>query len=436
MASVTSRRSTFPVAVTSGRTEVAPVGAEGPNHKRPDFETDATIVLRELREAFGALLASSPAPTASCTEVEAALGIDAMLAWQVLKIARADEPLAAGIKVPARVSMQKLLKSAGRRRVPDAVTDRVSRAFDEYERLVADHAGSRSDFEMMVSAYLPGAREKAELAGKQAAFKGMSQVKGVMAEADFTAAFFIPNPDGVTIDNAMIEGHLGIRRIWPGSQILFSDAVFGASSQLRTLAGDPISSGQETLVPNFSTSPLPKFKHHAAGTISYNSVLSQDIGLRSAVDLVRAMYRTSSHSRYRRPGKNATSGMIEVLEFPAKRLTLDVFVHESLYPNTTPELGVYDTSSDGIAMYNDPAREHDRMHTHEVIRPIGNGFTQAKLTHIPRYVEMLQYVSDTCRLNPREYRGYRLDVQYPVHAAQYTIAFRKADPPEESSATR
>jgi hypothetical protein len=54
---------------------------------------------------------------------------------------------------------------------------------------------------------------------------------------------------------------------------------------------------------------------------------------------------------------------------------------------------------------------------------------QAKLAHIPRYVEILQHRCEKAGLNPAEYCGFRLDVQFPVHAAQYTIAFRKPDPP-------
>jgi len=422
-----------PVISTTADTPVrAPeqAGGQGPSAGHTSFEVDAATVLGELRDAFAALLASVPAPTTSCTEVESALGIDAMLAWQVLRIARVTEPFAAGIKVPARVSMAKLLKAATRRRVPEAVIARVSQAFDDFERLVADHAGTRADFEMMVSGYSPEAREKAELTGKQAAFKGMSQIKGVTSEADFTSYFWMPSVNLASIDVAMIQGHIGIRRIWPGAPIVFSDGTFGTPSTLRTLDGTPIEEGEQAFVQAFSSSPMPQFKRSASATLTHHTVTSQDLGLRSAIDLVRGTYRHGGKSRFRIAEDRTHTGMLDVVEFPTKRLTVDAFLHESVYPGVSPELAIYDTTSDGlVTRFNDPEREHDRMQLHETIRPLGKGLAQAKLPHIPRYTEMLQYVCAKRGLNASEFRGYRLDVLYPVYGAEYMWGFRLPDPP-------
>jgi hypothetical protein len=395
---------------------------------------DASAVLGELRDALTALLAAAPAPTTSCTEVESALGIDAMLAWQVLRIARVNEPFAAGIKVPARVSMTKLLKAAARRRVPEGVTARVSSAFDEFERLVADHAGTRAEFEMMVSAYSPEAREKAELAGKQMAFKGMSQIKGVTAEADFTAYFWMPSVDPATVDVAMIQGHIGIRRVWPGAPILFGDGDFGTASTLRTLGGATIENGQQALIEAFSSSPLPRFKRSTTATLTHHSVTNQDLGMQSAFDLVRGTYRQGGKSRFRLTEERTHTGMLDVVEFPTKRLTVDAYLHESIYQGVSPELVIYDTASDGlVTKFNDPEREHDRMRLHETIRPLGTGFAQAKLPHIPRYVEMLEFVCAKRGWSPSEFRGYRLDVHYPVYGAEYMWGLRLPDPPATKS---
>lgn len=429
MAGVAKRRSRAVVEVAAAGARSGGAVRAGGKDADTGFEPEASAVLGELRSAVAELLASAPAPTGSCAEVESALGIDAMLAWQVLRIARVTDPFAAGIKVPARVSMGKLMKAAARRRVPEGVLGRVSRAYEGYERLVAEHAGSRAEFELMVSAYSPEAREKAELTAKESVFKGMSQLKGVMAEADFTSMFWYPSTEPTKADTALVEGHVGIRRVRPGSPILFSDATFGTQSTLTTLTGAAVESGRDALIPEFSTSPLPAFNQHRAGNVVYHSVSGEEVGLRSTIDLVRGTVRHGSKSRYRqRPGHYA--GMIEILELPTKRLTVDCFVHEEVFPGVWPELAVYDTATNGVVtQFNDPSREHDRVHLLDVVRPLGTGFGQAKLTHVPRYVEMLEYLCDRLSLRPAQFRGFRLDVQFPIYGTEYMIGFRLPDPP-------
>jgi hypothetical protein len=99
------------------------------------FEHAAGMVLGRLQIALAELLRAVPAQTRTASEVERAFGVDYKLGWQVHRIANSKNPLAAGPNVPARVSMEKLLKAASRRQVPDDVVERVSRAFGEFERL-------------------------------------------------------------------------------------------------------------------------------------------------------------------------------------------------------------------------------------------------------------------------------------------------------------
>ena len=80
------------------------------------------------------------------------------------------------------------------------VTEGVLRAFDDFEKLAEEHAGDRPSLDAMVNAHLPEAREKYELAKKQAGFKAMSQIRGVAIEAALASHFLHPSGSGDMLD--------------------------------------------------------------------------------------------------------------------------------------------------------------------------------------------------------------------------------------------
>lgn len=417
MSALTARRSAIALPVTppaSGRSA--------------SFEEVATSVLRELQDALNALLAAAPGETHRATDVEKAFGVDYKLAWQTFRIANAENPLAAGSSVPARVSMRKLLQAASKKRIPEQLIERVSAAFEVFEQFVSTDAGDRESLEALLSAFLPEERQKQELAAKAADFKARSQINGIAAEAELFCAFYLPARNATMVDLAFVQGHIGLRRIWPGAPIRFGYENSGLA-KLRTLDGTPMTSGQDALLREFSTSPLPEFKRHATDVSTYYSVTEQDVGLRSAINLVRGLLNHENKPLHRQDDGRTHTAVLSILDVPSKRLTMDVFLHEDVYPGVSPELTIHDTSRDGvITRVNDPAREHDRLQIHESVRPLGTRFVQAKLAHIPGYLDMLRHAADKLQVDPATLRGYRLDVQYPVYATQYTIAFRLPEP--------
>jgi hypothetical protein len=74
--------------------------------------------------------------------------------------------------------------------------------------------------------------------------------------------------------------------------------------------------------------------------------------------------------------------------------------------------------------FDDPEREYDKLVTHETIRELPGGLAGARLAHVPRYVEMLEYVYEQVGWDRKRIRGYRLDIQFPVYGAQYMMGFR------------
>jgi hypothetical protein len=434
MPRVTARRS---ANRSKRRPMERPRGAvDGPGPRRaptPEmpFDQAAAAVLGSFQHALIDLFAAAPAEIRKAADVERAFGVNHLLGWQTYRIAHAENPLAAGAHIPPRVSLNKLLTAAARRRLPHGLIARVRETYESFERLVESEAGDREELEAMLSAFLPEEQRKQELASKQAAFRATSQLKGVASEADAGVMLFNLSPGGETVDRATLNCELGMRRVRPDAHIVLgSGDATTLDSQMLTIDGRPVDGPMGTLLPRFSTSPLPRVETHTLENMVYHRVAGQEVGLRSAVDLVTADRREAALPRYWHPGLPRVRGPAYACDSPVKRATLDVFLHADVFPGVAPELWVYDTVGRGsIRMIGDPEREYDRLSTHEAIRALPAGLAGARLPHIPRYLEMLGFVFDALGWDPSQFRAYRLDIHYPVYGAQYLMGFRIPDRP-------
>ncbi len=395
------------------------------------FKQAATRALAELQQSLTNLLASGPAEVRKASDVERVFGVNYLLGWQIYRLSTTQNPLANGMHVPGKGAMKKLLAAAAERDVPAAVIDHVTEAFEAVEQLVETDAGGREEWEALLSAFIPEERPKQELASKQAVFRGASQIKGVAMEAAVAAMAFNVSADGQRIDRAGINGEFGLRRFKPSGRILIGIGDM-MSSQIPTLTldGRPCDEPLGTLLPEFSTSPLPPFQTQRINNMLYYFVNAQDVGMRSAIDLVTADRQMDLWPRYRTwQGLPRQRGPVYVVATPMKQLTCDVFFHKDLCPEM-PTLHIFEAGTRGwSSTIDDPLREHDRLDMQESIRALPPGLGGARLHHVPRYTEMLEHLFNTMQWDLSQFRGYRLDVQYPMYNAQYTIAFPIPDPP-------
>lgn len=259
----------MPTQSTSHASHALPRRVHSPFADLP-FESAATAVLGRLQVAVGMLLKSASGPTGKCTDVEETLGIDPKLSWQVFRIATTSNPLAAGVNVPVRASMRRLLKAAAKRQVPAAIIEQVSDTFDEYERFIQTHAEDREELDSMIRSFLPQEREKREMANRQAAFKVMSQLKGAAMESEVSAHFLYPSEDGKAVDRVLVVAELGVRRLRVGARIGFATmAAGGNQGATRTLDGQPSEGRESVLLPRFCTDPMPRFDVYKTETMTF-----------------------------------------------------------------------------------------------------------------------------------------------------------------------
>lgn len=405
--------------------------------RRPSvtFEADARGVLTELQRALAELLDGLARPTGTPTEIARALGLDYKLSWQVHRIATSANPLAGGTNVPARVSMRRLLSAAARRRAPAPVLERVSGAFDAFERMVEAEAGDRERLAGMLAALVPEARQQRELEIKRAAFKASSRVKGVTMEAQVGAFILHPSDDPMRVDRATFSAYVGLHRLRAAAPIGF--ATFSATtpaSQALTLDRVPTGGLHSNLLTRYCSEPIPRFDVREFGAETRYSVAGADVGMGAAVQLVMAELRTAAMKRYRQPDGRTLSGVMNTCDIPMQRQVTDVWLHRDVYPGRRPRLGMFDVVPRGLAGgIDDPSREADRLPFEESIVEIDGGMCGggAAVGVLPHYETMLQEVCGRLGWEAAAFRGFRLDVEFPVYGGQYMIGFEVPDAPGE-----
>lgn len=398
------------------------------------FEHAATVVLGNLQSSMLALVqAVARIEVRKAADVERALGMDRKLCWQVYRIATASNPLAAGANVPARVSVERLLKTAERKQVAPAIIEGVSRAFTEFELLVERHAATRGEFDALIAAALPEEQEKMNFASREAIYHAARNIRGVTMQTALISQILYPSADAPDLlDNVNLVGHLGLRRIRRGAVIECTARILSSSRQpspMRTLDGRPVNNTADAMLPRFCSDPAPTVVAHDYGEQVRFTLEGEDVGMQAAVDSVFVGMMPAFRSRYATP-ERATTGMAVWTDAPAHWQVIDLLAYEGVIPAQDPMVRVYDMIPHGpIVRSPEKSRDIDVVAFDPPVRYMGRALESFRCLHVPRYMEMLAHVCEKRGWDPDRLHGYRVEIEYPVYSWQTALSLRLPDPP-------
>lgn len=399
------------------------------------LEHEISQVCQDVAEALRGLLSKLGVGAIRPQGLARSLNLNKSLASRLCRLARAADPLAAAHLMPGPEALRILLEAA-RQRVEDAAaTARLARAINAFEDLIRRELGDRAGLDAVLSEAVPDARQRFEMANKQAAFRAMANLKGVRAEVLLNTVLVHPGTDADAFDSAALFGLLGLRRLRPGALVqLHSEHLDPTGDRVvrRTLDGRPVEGVEGLLLREHCTEPLPTIELRRQGRRLTYLVTNNGVGLSSAVDLVLAEYHRGRFRRHRLAEGARTAGAATVIDQPVAELVFDMFLHREVWPGAEPQLYVYDTVIRGVAHPEDISRTIDRLDLLEFIRPLGWGLHRARAAQVPRYLDMLLYVCRTLSWDPESFRGYRCCIRYPLYGSQVCIAFALAEAPTDS----
>ena len=354
------------------------------------------------------------------------LGVDKVLTSRLLKAVRHPDPLGTAYHMPGPAPLRRLLKAAKRRGVETGKVARATAALDRFEALISEGAGDRSSLDAMLSSWLPEARLEFELRRRQSAYKAMSHLKGASASMSFSAVILSPSDDGKHIDVVWVIGMLGLRRLRPGVECKFATRRMASEQeqrQPRNLDGEIVEGIDRARLDQFCFArPAPLEARRVGDTLQY-TLGNVGFGPRSNVDIVFAEVNRRELFRSLPKGAKRKGFFFADVQTPTKTLHFDTLVHPDIYPNSEPELLVYDTSVDGVADVNDPTRDIDRFPCAESIQRLGRGLPDADAGSIPNYRPILAHVFEKLGWKEDRYRAYRCRLEFPIYGSQVCMAF-------------
>lgn len=377
-----------------------------------------------LRDTLSDVLGGLPEGGQGPQGLAHALGLDKVLTSRLLKAARSLDPIAVAHQVPGPDPMRRFLRAARRRGADPRLVASAEGAVDAFQALIREEIGDRSSLDAMISSWLPQARQEFELRRKQAAFKSISQLKGVSARTNLGTVLLHPSAGGDRIDVVWIVGLLGIQRWRPGARVKLATrrlASNGAARHPTTLDGESVDGIEGLRLDRFCHARPAELEVRRVGETVHYLLGGDGFGRKAVFDLLLAEVNLAEMVRV--PEEGRRGHVFAEVGTPSQALLFDVLVHEDLYPGATPELAIYDTALDGVVDVNDPAREVDRLDMAEALQHLGPGTSALRTPDVSNYLELLRHVFDSMGWPAGSFQAYRCRIDYPLYGSQVVIAF-------------
>lgn len=417
-------------------TTSAPKGTAG-GGLREEVEVAGTA----LAEAYSALLGSIPGRQAGPQALSNLLGITVVTASRLLRAIDQANPIAVIEQIPGAIPLRRTLAAAAEKGAPKERVRKAELAVDGFEELIRKNAGHRSGLNAMLTDWLPQSRREFELRRRQAAFKAISELRGVSCELDLATLVLHPSQEDGLIDLLSIQGSFGLDRIRPDSTVQFGTVRApgedqesllakrgGGQPTPRTLDGQPASDGFHSVrLDEFcSLAPAPLEAQRHGMDIQY-TLGHTGFGPESSVDLVMAEVNLGELRHVELDDSKSRPYFFQIPAAPSRAMLFDLLIHRDLYPDSEPELLIYDTSINGPAKAGAPERAIDLMRHSEQLEFLDYRPSRLRFSGFPRYLELLDYSLSKLGWDAESFRAYRLHMTYPLHATQACMAIRKIE---------
>jgi len=403
--------------------------------KPASFEQAALDVLQDVRSAFAELIVQIPRPISKAFDLQKALDVDPKLASRVFRVAHADDPLRVGTDVPSRVSIERIFKAAAKEGVPAKVIQRASIAYEQFERLVADHAGDRESFASMVSALsaVQGEDSSIDAQQRKAAYLANSHILGVQARTRLNC--FIHKPAYVGRKGEVV----GLRGLIDLRWLRTSHAPFTISrSDVRDSRGDvdkryevrkrePLDPDEPedhgvALLREFCSRPLPKIETVRMSNGMMNTqIVSKHVGKASLTTcIIGEILRDFPECDFTDPDDHFDQSVL--VRTPCEVLIQDVLLHEGPHGELKPQVRVLSDHqcTDGTIL----GRDSDMLPLTATVKYLGKGPEVMHTRDVPRYADMVQYAMDRLGWDGSKFEVYRCRIEYPVMPSTVSMRLR------------
>jgi hypothetical protein len=399
----------------------------------PAFRDHYRAAVLDLRASLTRILLSVGADPARPQDVARRFKLNKNLTWMISKIVNMADVYAVAQHVPGPARIDSLLTAMTRGGAAPEAVEKLQTAFRAFDEMVELHTGDRATLELMVSEFSPKDVQRDQLLNsRKLAFRGNSGTLGVMAKVHMGCSIVAPNAaDPSRADVVQIAGLYGFRRLrssasWP----LFRRVRWEDDGTPTPDAADDYfltDSSGVPLITEFCSSPVPDLKIvQQSGDIVYElppgpvgKTATMTCVYGSVLRATGSLFR-DEHNEFMELGCNLVT--------PAETLVADLLVHESMLWARDPDVRMFSRMVAGPE-HSSPARETHRMVVTETVADLGQGIAGMITPHLPRQVELMQFVFEHVGWNPDAFHATRFVMPYPPIPATVLMCSRLPDRP-------
>ncbi len=384
---------------------------------RDRFSTETIEAVTQIRDACARIIETKCPESKAVTAVSDAFGIHRKLAWQVVKVAYAEDSFVASRHMPPSKSVRLWLKSAQEAGVSEPLIDGAREAFNRFEQVIQTHANSRSEFDMLIESMGDTSDTSIEEKWRHHAFLGNSFTFGVQCRVLMSLCIQMPSKDREGyFDAVQVRGVMGYRQTrqnvrWVVNQSVVIDDDNKDRFAMTRHPLDPEAAerfGGVPLLPEFCSDPIPALQRIPAeqGMVQ-DELLSGEVGLMGQRTLVTGeLLRNIAPVYATSDSKRAHFGV--AVRVPCEMVHYDLFVYKGLFGEVTRELEVFNELASQITF-----DERDELRVSDQVKRLGMGVSLAQAPDIAGYTDLARSVFDRVGADPDDFELYRIRMAYP-----------------------
>lgn len=380
------------------------------------FRREMVGAVTQIREAYARMLELRCPGSKTVSEVGAAFGIHRKLAWQVIKVAYAEDALVASRHMPTGKSNQLFLAAARSRGVAEPLVSAAAEAFARFEQVVEAHAADRNEFEMMVESFAGAGDVASEEKWRQHSFLGNSFTLGAHCRVLLAMCVLMPSEDREHyFHSVQVRGLIGFRQTragvrWVVNQSVVLDDNSCQGEGMDRMALDPAAAAAHNgvpVMPEFCSDPVPALSRRpGAGGVVQDEFQSLEIGSLGERTLVTGeILRNIAPVHATERDRVAHFGT--AVRTPTEMLHFDLFVRAGLFGAVERELRVFSDLASPVSF-----EEQDALSVSDRIVSMGRGVGLAQAPDLPGYADLASSVFDRLGVDASDYELYRVRMAY------------------------
>jgi hypothetical protein len=378
----------------------------------------AIVITREIQRSFARLISQLPGRVVRASHLQKCLEIDSKVAWQVFKIAKAEDPLDAVRYMPSMVSIKRVVAAAEREGVARDVLDAVQEAVSQYDAAGKQHADGRASFTSMITALRNDeAAEAVAVQTRRSAFRDNCQLWGSQVGVFFNQGVLLKRPsDEMVCINTTVK--TDFRKLRTGAlPVLYGYSQRSKEGKLIPVDRTPIdpeafSKYGVPVLPQFCSKPIPDFGNaEMKDGWTVHKIQGEQIGKLGSFDLVTSYIYGDPHLVELSDGREIFF-LSMAFRVPTETAIIELLVHRPSMGIISPQFRIIPEV--GIDFVTELERQQPVMPNFETPQSLGRLPTAPPVSELRDYSELTTYVLNTQSWSKQEFDVYRVSISYPI----------------------